>query len=91
MFHKGRTGVTFFSLVLTLTVCIAAPATAQHNTNREEPGAGPNPRVSTGPIAPRLEGLGNHEFPVTTSSEEAQAFINQGAEGRSDSERAGSH
>jgi tetratricopeptide (TPR) repeat protein len=32
----------------------------------------------SGQLAPRLQNLGSHTFPVTTSSEEAQAFINQG-------------
>jgi len=31
-----------------------------------------------GQIAPRLQTLGNHKFPVTTSSPRAQLFINQG-------------
>ncbi len=31
-----------------------------------------------GSLAPRLQNLGNHVFPVTTSSERAQMFINQG-------------
>jgi tetratricopeptide (TPR) repeat protein len=31
-----------------------------------------------GQIAPRLQELGNHKFPVTTSSPRAQLFINQG-------------
>lgn len=31
-----------------------------------------------GQIAPRLQDLGNHQFPVTTSSARAQLFINQG-------------
>jgi len=31
-----------------------------------------------GQIAPRLQALGNHKFPVTTSSPRAQLFINQG-------------
>ncbi len=31
-----------------------------------------------GQIAPRLQNLGNHQFPVTTSSARAQLFINQG-------------
>jgi tetratricopeptide (TPR) repeat protein len=33
---------------------------------------------SEGQVAPRLQNLGNHTFPVTTSSAEAQLFINQG-------------
>ena len=32
----------------------------------------------TGQLAPRLLNLGNHAFPVTTQSRDAQAFINQG-------------
>ena len=35
-------------------------------------------RSPTGAIAPRLQNLGNHTFPVTTNSEQAQRFINQG-------------
>ncbi len=34
--------------------------------------------VVPGQIAPRLQNLGNHKFPVTTSSARAQLFINQG-------------
>jgi tetratricopeptide (TPR) repeat protein len=32
----------------------------------------------SGQLAPRLQNLGNHTFPVTTKSEQAQVFINQG-------------
>jgi tetratricopeptide (TPR) repeat protein len=32
----------------------------------------------TGALAPRLQNLGKHQFPVTTKSKEAQLFINQG-------------
>lgn len=32
----------------------------------------------TGAMAPRLQKLGNHQFPVTTSNKDAQLFINQG-------------
>jgi tetratricopeptide (TPR) repeat protein len=31
-----------------------------------------------GPVAPRLQNLGVHQFPVTTKAERAQLFINQG-------------
>jgi tetratricopeptide (TPR) repeat protein len=34
--------------------------------------------AASGALAPRLENLGNHVFPVTTKSKEAQQFINQG-------------
>ena len=33
--------------------------------------------VVSGQVAPRLQNLGNHEFPVTTDSARAQLFINQ--------------
>src|SRR5688572_8548910 len=32
----------------------------------------------TGALAPRLQNLGKHTFPVTTKSKEAQLFMNQG-------------
>ena len=32
----------------------------------------------TGALAPRLQNLGTHTFPVTTTSKDAQAFISQG-------------
>ena len=32
----------------------------------------------TGALAPRLQNLGKHQFPVTTKSKEAQLFMNQG-------------
>jgi tetratricopeptide (TPR) repeat protein len=34
--------------------------------------------VVPGQVAPRLQNLGDHQFPVTTSSARAQLFINQG-------------
>lgn len=53
-------------------------ATAQTQVNPEEPGFGDDPRVSKGPIAPELSGLGNHTMDITTDSEKAQQFFNQG-------------
>ncbi|MBL8266175.1 tetratricopeptide repeat protein [Steroidobacter sp.] len=35
-------------------------------------------RSPSGAIAPRLQNVGKHTFPVTTQSEQAQRFINQG-------------
>jgi tetratricopeptide (TPR) repeat protein len=32
----------------------------------------------TGALAPRLQNLGNHQFPVTTKNRQAQLFMNQG-------------
>jgi tetratricopeptide (TPR) repeat protein len=77
------------SIIRALTVVLliasaAAPASAQsdpqaqgshkHYEHSEEANQlGPN-----GQIAPRLQNLGPHTFPVTTTSKEAQLFINQG-------------
>lgn len=37
-----------------------------------------DPRTASGPIAPRLDGLGDLHFPVTTQSEASQYFFDQG-------------
>ena len=37
-----------------------------------------DPSSATAPIAPRLAGLGEYSFPVTTSNAESQYFFNQG-------------
>lgn len=37
-----------------------------------------NPATATAPIAPRLEGLGNHIFPVTAANAESRYFFQQG-------------
>lgn len=64
--------------VLAVVMATGAAWGQQHGADREEPGAGRDPRVSTGPIAPLLEGLGDHHHPVTTKSPEAQRFFDQG-------------
>src|SRR6187401_3047473 len=48
-----------------LAACLAAPALAQ-------PAAAPTP------VAPLLEGLGSHQWTVTTKVPRAQQFFNQG-------------
>jgi tetratricopeptide (TPR) repeat protein len=69
----------FAPLVAALSLSAAAvPALAQkpnhqHYTEPEEQQASP-----TGQLAPRLQNLGTHTFAVTTSSERAQQFFNQG-------------
>jgi tetratricopeptide (TPR) repeat protein len=55
----------------------SSPAAPNHKHYTEETGearrVGPD-----GQLAPRLQNLGAHTFPVTTKSPEAQRFINQG-------------
>jgi tetratricopeptide (TPR) repeat protein len=56
----------------------AVPASAQHH-NRHDPRAlEQDPRLAPGQIAPVLEGLGRHHHAVTTDSERAQLFFDQG-------------
>jgi tetratricopeptide (TPR) repeat protein len=43
----------------------------EHSPDAEKPGP-------AGELAPRLQNLGKHRFPVTTKSKRAQAFIDQG-------------
>src|SRR5437660_12194339 len=38
----------------------------------------PSQPSPTGALAPRLQNLGSHRFPVTTRNRQAQLFINQG-------------
>jgi tetratricopeptide (TPR) repeat protein len=64
-----------------LTLLAGAPSLAQTQTGSHkhyaetEEAQQPSP---TGQLAPRLQNLGSHTFPVTTASKEAQLFMNQG-------------
>ena len=50
----------------------APPAGHVHYVEPQEP------QTAVGPLAPRLQNLGAHAFPVTTRNREAQRFMNQG-------------
>ncbi len=78
--------VTAFALALALAFAfagapsaaaqVAEPATATHKHYETAPQAnqpGPN-----GELAPRLQNLGSHAFPVSTKKPAAQRFVNQG-------------
>ena len=57
----------------------AATAFAQTPTHKHyEKSAEADKPAPTGELAPRLQNLGSHTFPVTTNSKQAQLFINQG-------------
>jgi tetratricopeptide (TPR) repeat protein len=75
----------FFStaLVALTAVVLAIPAQAQTQTppagghvHYAEPPA--QQATPTGAIAPRLQNLGTHTFPVSTRNRQAQLFVNQG-------------
>ena len=69
------------SIAVLAAVSIAAPAQGQApqaggHVHYAEP---PAPQTSpTGAVAPRLQNLGNHTFPVSTRNRQAQQFMNQG-------------
>ena len=57
---------------------LAGSATAQHHNQHDPRALAEDPRLAPGQIAPVLEGLGDHHHEITTSSERAQLFFDQG-------------
>src|SRR5688572_20011395 len=55
----------------------AAQTAAPSHKHYDEPKDAPAPAPGA-PLAPRLQNLGVHTFPVSTKSERAQLFMNQG-------------
>ena len=53
----------------------SAAAPTHKHYEASEPPARPGPN---GELAPRLQSLGSHTFPVSTKNADAQAFMNQG-------------
>ncbi|HUE86129.1 MAG TPA: hypothetical protein VMO26_08630 [Vicinamibacterales bacterium] len=76
----------FISLTLTLSLAatmagaVAAQTTvpAPNHKHYDRPDGFDEPPAPNMPVAPRLQNLGVHTFPVTTSVPRAQLFINQG-------------
>jgi tetratricopeptide (TPR) repeat protein len=71
----------FFLLIVLAPAVLVAPAEAQTpqaggHVHYAEPPA--QQATASGAIAPRLQNLGTHTFPVSTRSRQAQLFINQG-------------
>lgn len=69
----------FFVLIALLLSALLVPTngTAQHNRH-DARALRADPHRAVGQLAPVLTGLGNVHFPVTTTSERAQAFFDQG-------------
>ena len=57
--------------------CAQVPEPAPNHVHYSEPAQQSQPSP-TGALAPRLQNLGSHRFPVTTKNRQAQLFINQG-------------
>ena len=73
--------VKSFSATVLAAAVLAAPAQAQTpqaggHVHYAEPPA--QQATASGAIAPRLQNLGTHTFPVSTRNRQAQLFINQG-------------
>ncbi len=69
-----KSGIALALCLTTTTAAVAQTTTHKHYEESKET-LQPAP---TGELAPRLQNLGKHKFPVTTKSEKAQLFINQG-------------
>ena len=63
------------SMVLAAATSFAQQPPAHKHYEESKEAAKPAP---TGELAPRLQNLGTHVFPVTTRSKKAQLFVNQG-------------
>lgn len=61
-------------LIMILGLTVQPAAAAIHDARA----LAADPLTAEGPIAPKLEGLGDHHFAVTTSAPESQRFFDQG-------------
>lgn len=76
--HPGNAATVFTTVILLLAISPdIAWARAPGHEHYEKPEAYNQPAPS-GAVAPRLQNVGEHTFQVTTKSERAQLFINQG-------------
>ncbi len=69
---KKNFGLAFMGLAFGLVV------SGQHHDKHDPRALNEDPRLAPGQLAPILQGLGDHHYPVTTSSERAQLFFDQG-------------
>ncbi|MEN8690539.1 MAG: hypothetical protein AB1Z20_10580 [Desulfobacterales bacterium] len=73
--EEKKMRITIISIILIIMSIIALPAMAQIHDARALTA---DPDKAEGPIAPKLEGLGDHHFPVTTQNPDSQQFFDQG-------------
>ena len=76
MFQHARSFAAFLGCASLLAVG-AVHAQVPVHKHYDRAGSFDTPSPS-GSLAPRLQNVGTHTFPVTTNSEQAQRFINQG-------------
>jgi len=76
---QGTRKITFATLsVVALVLAAAGPVLAQCHEEHDKIALAADPRTAKEPIAPVLEGLGTHHHEVTTRSDKAQQFFDQG-------------
>jgi tetratricopeptide (TPR) repeat protein len=69
---------SYRSIAGLVAALLAAPSAPRAQTHKHYQESTDTTKASpTGRLAPILEGLGNHRFPVTTRSREAQSYVNQ--------------
>ena len=66
------------ALLLLLPAAASAQTATPHHQHYEKPDGAERAPAPGMPLAPRLQNLGVHTFPVTTKNPKAQLFINQG-------------
>jgi tetratricopeptide (TPR) repeat protein len=66
------------TLAVALTISLVTPLLAQHHNKHDERALKEDPRLAPGQLAPVLQDLGDHHHPITTQSERAQLFFDQG-------------
>jgi hypothetical protein len=76
-FIRPDTVVATAALAAMAAALVFSGFSAERARQKAEPSA-VDGRQPAQPVAPHLENLGKHTFPVTTKSAEAQLFINQG-------------
>ncbi len=64
--------------IVTLGLAVAAGASSLFVAGLDQRALKEDPRKAASPIAPVLEGIGDHHHPVSTRSERAQYFFDQG-------------
>ena len=65
-------------VIVTLGLAVAAGASSLFVAGLDQRALKEDPRKAAGPIAPVLKGIGHHHHPVSTRSERAQFFFDQG-------------
>lgn len=68
-----------FKKILMGAICIGSiMATSTHAQVWDPTALNADPKTATGPLSPKLSGLGDYKFSVTTSNPESQYFFDQG-------------